>query len=83
MTFKLKIRRKEYELNQNDVILHNGNCIQVLTRRVWVEKFYQSTLKIPKTTWEKIKNNFCAYRYESVDGIFTGIYYKLKEDKSE
>jgi len=41
---KIKCGRVEYELNENDIVMYNGACYQLITRRVW--KGFNQTVPI-------------------------------------
>lgn len=68
----IKIRKDMVELDNNDIILDNGACIQILTKTRLVGWNFLSYV-IPQTTWKKIKDNF-----ELTDTKGCNRYLKLK-----
>lgn len=49
----IKIRKREYDLNENDRILFNGACYQLITRQI-KSGFDKNIPIIPKILMEKL-----------------------------
>ena len=75
--FELKIGRKTYTITENDRILFNGNCYQLVTqsyRSVW----FESTPVLAKTKAEKyIKQGYLVEGSKTQSHGILMIYYRF------
>lgn len=64
----IKIRKREYDLNENDRILFNGACYQLITRQIKLG-FDKNIPIIPKILMEKLikesKVILCKEKFKS------------------
>ena len=86
---KLKINRREYEITENDVVLFNGACWQLITQKCFDGWFY-AIPSMSKTICEKFvkKNILIMFKkekeYITSEGKQMGYYYyKFDMEKLE
>jgi hypothetical protein len=74
----VKSGRNEFELTEEDVILDNGSCIQLVTRKVGIG-WNQSNAIISKANWKKYLKTAGFEVVKVVKGEKKDLkYYKLK-----
>ncbi len=73
----IKAGRKEYDLNENDRILFNGACYQLITRELRIG-FDKNTPIISKTLMKKLikesKIVLCQEKYKTPRGTEMDLY---------
>ena len=86
---KIKCGRKEFEVNENDVLLFNGACWMLITKKI--QKGYGFVVPtVSKTVCNKLlkKNEIYLFRrekeYVTSDGRQMGLYYyRFKKENEE
>lgn len=85
----LKIGRHEVDINENDVVLFNGVCWQLITREI-PDRWHSHPIKMSIALCNKLikKNVLCMVKkereYTTQDGQQMGLYYyKFNMDNLE
>lgn len=75
---KIKCGRDEYDINSNDIILDNGSCIQILTRKT----YNGDVLRMSKSLFKKLlrEGHLKLIKKEDTFYIKNLKYYKIIED---
>lgn len=74
MDIQLKIGREVYNINENDVVMDNGSCIQVITKKVGTLWEGYHALKMSKKLFKDLRT--CGYLYtnELINKMWNGRY---------
>lgn len=81
--FKLKIGRRTYTITENDRVLFNGNCYQLVTQTSQMG-YYDATLKLAKTKAEKyIKQGYLVEGSKTQSYGVPMIYYRFTGNPKE
>ena len=83
----LKVGREIYDINKNDIVLFNGACWQLITRKVFRD-WYEYSPTMSKTLCKKLLNKNVLVltkkegEYQTASGEQMGLYYyKFDIDK--
>lgn len=86
---ELKIGRRTFNITNNDVVMHNGACWQLISQ-TYFNGWNSATPVMSKTMCEKfVKKNILVHyktseEYETADGRKFGLYYyRFDVDKLE
>lgn len=86
---ELKVGRKVFDINEKDIVLFNGACWMLITRKIWSGGHYTTPTMSKSMCKKLVKNNvLIMYKkekeYITANGEQMGLYYyKFDMEKLE
>ena len=77
---KIKINRKEIDINIGDIFLDNGSVIILMSQKIWSSNSWSRQINpsVPKKWWKHLQDR-CIFS-KSKYGEYKGMYlYKVEE----
>lgn len=68
MDIQLKIGKEIYNINENDIVMDNGSCIQVITKKKQ-DGWYSYPVKMSKKLFSDLKKVAYLYTNEELEKI--------------
>lgn len=76
----IKCGRKEFEVNSSDLVMYNGACYQLVTKRISKGWHEWPPIIAKRTAAKMIKDGIMVLKNEKLDGSMRLQYYGFKEN---